>query len=595
MNHPGIFASRLVASTATILASLAASTRVKAYRRFVLILSLVSLIFVAQSAHASHGGPGWVQTETGVNSSASPSIYFTPVTFSVAVFPSTCGQNGVWIDVYDNGGMIAHVILNSQGQGWFTTNTLSVGTHTITATFPGNVVGATQCLSSTSQPALAQVVNSRPGTEGLLLPKFVVLDVLYAPPGCGNPPTCTGGSSVTYSNTSTVGSTRSNSSSFSNEIYDGGTIGLTMNAIQGKQTGPNGDIEISTVPGDYIGNSAGETDDVTETSTSSNTVTLNYTTQASDTVTGFPTSYEPGGIPAGDHLGDWDQLDLWLNPVLDFMAYPAYEGAPPAIQWLGYVWDPATISGNPAFGGIFHAYIHAGCLNGDWESDGISQHQNLCANEQDNLNRDWAPLEDQHLESPSARTPLSAAGCSPQSGNSPSICPNTQDAYQILKADSLAYNPGIPGITINPMAPPQTTSNGQYTQLCWSPADQPKSNLLTVCPNNISYTAYNYPAFSLTYMNTQAQAGGSEDTTKSSVTVSSSSGFNFLSIFGFSSSYTETDTITETTSFNVQLTQAQTVADAYTIKPDTPNYGTPDYLVYQDNFFGTFAFVPYNP
>jgi hypothetical protein len=35
--------------------------------------------------------------------------------------------------------------------------------------------------------------------------------------------------------------------------------------------------------------------------------------------------------------------------------------------------------------------------------------------------------------------------------------------------------------------------------------------------------------------------------------------------------------------------------DAYTIKPDTPNYGTPDYLVYQDNFFGTFVFVPYNP
>lgn len=370
-------------------------------------------------------------------------------------------------------------------------------------------------------------------------------------------------------------------------------MGLTMNAIQGKTTSPGGDITISTVPGNSIGNSSGETQDITETSTSSNTITLNWTTAASETIMGFPTSYSPNGIAPGDQMGDWDQIDLWLNPVLDFMAYPAYDGAPAAIQWLGYAWDPATIAGNPVFGGIFHAYIHVGCLNGDWEADGI--HGNTCQNEQDNLNRNWAPLEDQGLQSPSSQTPLGTAGCSPQSGNSPSICPNSQDAYQILQADSLAYNPGIPGITINPMNPPQTTSNGQYTQLCWSPADQPNSSPLNVCPNNIAYTAYNYPAFSLTYMNTQAQAGGWTDTMKSSVTTSSSSNFSFLEIFGLSSTYTETDTVTQTASYNVTLNQAQTLVDAYTIKPDTPNYGTPDYLVYQDNFFGTFVFVPYNP
>jgi hypothetical protein len=296
-------------------------------------------------------------------------------------------------------------------------------------------------------------------------------------------------------------------------------------------------------------------------------------------------------------LGDWDVIELWLNPVLDFMAYPAYESAGPAIQWLGYAWDPGVVSGNPRFGGIFHAYINVGCLNGDWESDGNSDHQSRCASQQDNLNRDWASVEDQRLQSPTGQSPLSASGCSPQTANSPSICAGTQDAYQILQADPLAYNPGGPASCMpDPAAPPQSICNQQYTELCWAPGNQPNSNPQYVCPNEIDYAVPTVePGFNLTYINTQSQTEGYSTTTKNTVTTSYYTSPGFLQIFGLSSTYTQTDTVSQTSGYQYTLNQMQTVVDQYFIKPDSPNNGTPDYLVYQDNFFGTFAFVPYNP
>ena len=445
-----------------------------------------------------HGGPGWVQTITGVGSSVSPSVYIQPVTFTIGLVPASCAVN-VPLSVYDNGTLIGTVTLNSSGSGSLTSNSLAVGTHTISARFPGNIVNGTTCLSSTSN-TVDQVVNPNVGYEGLLVPKFLVLDVIYAPPGCEAP--CTSyspSSTVQYSNTTTAGNTSTNSNSFSSAVSWSESGGLTQNQtmpIPGSSTVENGGITTMS----------GGSQSTSETSNSSTTVTLSKSATETDTLDGFPTGYQPNGIPPGDRAGDWDEIVLWLNPELDYMVYPECGGSKPCIQWLGYAWDPGLISGNATFGGIFTAKVPVGCLNGDWESDGNTDHANTCANVQEKLNRNWAPSEDQRLESPVGGA-LTGYGC-PETSNSPSICPNTTDAYQILKADPLAYNPGFPSCTINPASPPQTVCNGQYTQLCWSPGDQPHSNPPWVCPNSIDYLAGNQPGFNLTYIDTSAQEGG---------------------------------------------------------------------------------------
>jgi len=583
---------RKLASTKTAFAGPILSERAGAGRKLIFVLALAGLLALARTVSAQgvkpdgNGGPGSVQTETSLGTSGSPSIYLTSVTFNVTVVPGSCA-NGVEATVYDNGAWLGTVTLNSGGMGSLTTSSLAAGSYSITASFPGNIVNGTTCLSSTSN-SVNQVVSSRPGYEGLLLPKFVILDVIYAPPGCEAPcaPPFSHASTAQYSNSTTAGNTSSNSSSFSNQVQYSMTTGLSGNIINGKSTSSLGGISVTQ----------GSSQSTTQTSSSSNTITLSKAAAASDTVEGFPTGYQPSGIPAGDHMGDWDVVELWLNPVLDFMSYPAYEGAPPAIQWVGYAWDPGTISGNNSFGGIFHPFINVGCLNGDWESDGNSQHASTCGTQQENLYRMWASAEDQNLVSPVGQGPLGAYGCNPQTANSPSICPNTQDAYQILQADPLAYSPGGTSCAINPATPPQTACNGQYTQLCWYPGNQPNSSPTYVCPNEINYaTPTVSPGFNLTYIDTQTQTYGDSTQIASTVSTSYNSSVGFLALFGLSSTYTQTNTVTQTTSYQDALNQTQTVVDQYLINPDSPTYGTPDYLVYQDNFFGTFAFVPYNP
>lgn len=600
MNERSLAPPRKPSFSKTAFPCLTLAVRAGAWRRVLFVLALAALASQAQMVSAQTfkpdgngggggGGTTTVVTEVGVWSSGSPSVYVQPVTLSVGIGPPTCGQNA-YATVYDNGASIGRVTFNSSGIGYLTTNSLAVGTHSITASFSGNIVGTLTCLAETSGTPITQVVNANTGYEGLLVPKFLVLDVIYAPPGCAAP--CNSGSSsssVQYSNTTTAGNTSTNSSSFSNSVSWSESSGASQ-TIPGKWT--------STVYGGAVNTTNGSSQDTTETSTSSTTVMLSKAATASDTVGGFPTGSLPGGIPSGDHAGDWDEIELWLNPELDYMVYPECGGSVPCIQFLGYAWDPGVISGNPTFGGIFHAYVPVGCLNGDWESDGNSDHANTCANVQNNLNRNWAPSEDQGLQSPTGGA-LTASGCSPQTSNSPSICPNTTDAYQILQADPLAYNPGSGyqqcSLSQIQVSAPQTACNGQYTLLCWSPNNQPNSNPTSVCPNSIDYLAGNQPAFNLTYIYNAQTTTGESTSIATSVTVSQDANDSFLGVFGVSSTYTQTNTVTQTSGFQNTLTQTQTLVDAYTVKPDSPSYEAPGYLVYQDNLFGTFAFVPYNP
>ena len=87
---------------------------------------------------------------TTISSSVNPSVYGQVVTFTATVSPSDA--TGTVTFTIDGGS--PKVVTLSSGKASFTTNKLSVGTHTITATYSGD----SHYLSSTS-PTLTQVVK----------------------------------------------------------------------------------------------------------------------------------------------------------------------------------------------------------------------------------------------------------------------------------------------------------------------------------------------------------------------------------------------------------------------------------------------------
>lgn len=303
--------------------------------------------------------------------------------------------------------------------------------------------------------------------------------------------------------------------------------------------------------------------------------------------TGYATSYQPNGPPPPGHAHDWDGIKLWLNPELVFTAYPAAGDSAGFLVWGGYAYDQGICdgAGNCTFYGIDKYIVHVGCLNGDFLDDGNPNDANMCSDEQSVLDRGWASGEG--LMSPTTQSPVS-----------PSIVLNTQDAWDILRADPLAYNPdpNAPSYTLlsNPSQLPYTTSDGRFTQFCWS-GTQPNSNPSSPCPNPIQYGVSYYTNYNLTQMNTQQQAQGGSTEVKTKVEVSEQVSVGFLDIFKLTATWTQADTVTHKNTWLDSLSTTQTVANAYTLKADSPNYASSQFAVYQDNQFGTFLMVPFAP
>ena len=94
---------------------------------------------------------------TTISSSVNPSVYHQAVKFTATVSPS--GATGNVKFTIDGGSATVVTLVN--GQASFTTNKLSVGTHTITATYFGNA----QFTSSSA--SLTQTVNKASSTTNL--------------------------------------------------------------------------------------------------------------------------------------------------------------------------------------------------------------------------------------------------------------------------------------------------------------------------------------------------------------------------------------------------------------------------------------------
>ncbi len=142
-----------------------------------------------------------------------------------------------------------------------------------------------------------QCTNSLDAHTVILYPHFLVVGLLYAPPGCTTSATltCTGAtSSVTYSNGSTLQTTTSVSGSFSSDVKESTNVSATPG------------VEIKDLGGFAVKIGFGTDSDFTTTDTSTSTVTVSKSASTTFTL--------PGGNDGIDH--SQDTFILLLNPAV---------------------------------------------------------------------------------------------------------------------------------------------------------------------------------------------------------------------------------------------------------------------------------------
>ena len=129
---------------------------------------------------------------------------------------------------------------------------------------------------------------------------------------------------------------------------------------------------------------------------------------------------------------------------------------------------------------------------------------------------------------------------------------------------------------------PQTTPDGRFTQLPYPPN-----------PINYPYGQAGY-FYNTEQMNTQSVSQGTSNTYQQAFGVQESFGGHIFGI-GVSETFNETYKMTWENSWMNTLTQTVTLQDNLYVQgpPDGTNYDGPDeFISYQDNLYGTFAFVP---
>ncbi len=396
------------------------------------------------------------------------------------------------------------------------------------------------------------ITNGR--DPGFINPKYVVVGVTYAPPGPS--------SYVQYTNTTSVGNTTTIMNSFSNDAG----FSVTMS---GSNTIPAGWF----LSGKFM-ITATESTDYTQGSNSSKTTTISKAS-----TTAYKTSGTPAEAPVNS---DYDYIWLWLNPE-SFIAYaPPVGSNPGTIVLTGYGMDPNDpVTGLPQAGVPYTAgpdviEVQVGCLNGHFncgsdlvwnsgEAPGSFITSGLLA-------RSWQSA---------------AKGYYWPSGEQSGLSFN--DVCQILTFDPLATTPSKCSTQndytfLNSL--PSTTSDGRFSKISYP-------------PNPIQYPvgAAN-ESYSMVQTNTQSVSTGNSTQIKQAFSVSEQfSASAFFGLINDSITFKESDTLTWNYSTLNTLTTTTTLTNALSVTgpPVSPTYpsGEPvEFIGYQDNTFGTFAFVP---
>jgi hypothetical protein len=379
---------------------------------------------------------------------------------------------------------------------------------------------------------------------GFINPKYLIVGVTYAPPGPS--------SNVTYANSTLVGNTTTTTATF--------TSGENVTVSASTDISP-----WSIVGGAGVKVKLSESTDYSQTSTTSNEVTISKQADVKDITSGTGNAFSPV-----NH--DYDTIWLWLNPLA---VYSIVSSTPGNVQWNGYGYDSNDPSGR---GGPDIYGVQVGWLNGHFGPNTSVQQV---------LARGWVTTNEPRITWPSGEGPgLTGLGapCPPPPGTNSDIC-------NILAAD-----PFTSSYTLLTSLP-STSSDGRFTQISYPP------NPITygqAGPGNGGGTTTQYDAV---YTDTHIVGHGTSHSFTQTFGIDSS--FMGGTWFGrWTVEVAVTQTLKWTHDWMSKLTTTDTLTKAFSITgpgcpqtspPCVPTYSGPgQFIVYQDNQYGTFLVYPSN-
>lgn len=394
-----------------------------------------------------------------------------------------------------------------------------------------NVTGGT--VNFTAQSGGGGSATFVPGWQtAYLSPRYVIVGLTYAPPGSS--------SNVSYENTTFVGNTTALSQSFQSGLSFSVSVSQTFGAWE-PVTGANVGAKVT----------ASETTSYTQKSDSSSSVTLSKESSVKYLTTGTGDAFAPV-----NH--DYDIIRLWLNPQVIFSVNASDSTL---LRWDGYGYDrddPAGSAGPDVIG------IKVGCLNGHFS----------CPAENLALSRTWV--------SPTITWPA---------GEGPGL--TAADKAAILQID--VFTTGSYSL-LNAL--PNTSSDGRFTQVPYPP--NPVGYLQAGPGNGGGQTLL----YDTKYVNSSQVAQGASSTFSQSFGLEEEFHGGIFGL-GMSLDLKQSNTLTWTHSWETTLNTSLTLIDALSVtgpgcpqpvSPCDPTYvGPGQFIVYQDNLYGTFLFFPVPP
>lgn len=404
-------------------------------------------------------------------------------------------------------------------------------------------------------PILASLETYVPTTvTAYVNPKYVIVGVTYAAPGPS--------SNVTYTASTSLGTTSTLSSSFAQDT------GYSVSIGERFSVGIGGNANLSTT----LTNSG----DYTEMSSNSTAVTISKTSVLGLKTTGTPNAFYPV-----NH--DYDTIWLWLNPLTIFTVDPSQ---PTALVWNGYAFDQS----DPASGstGMDIYPVLVGYLNGDF---GPNPSEAAVLARSWAANQTWPAGEGPGLTPSDLKTilavdPFSSCG-NPLYG--------TQNNFS-----NCAYTNANFGPYGGPL--PATSSDQRFTT---SPINQDIPYLIAGLGNGGGVTS----TYSLSTTNSQSVTTGLTNTVKQAFGIENSFSIGVNIPLNFFTSAITVDTkftnsLTWVNSYQTALNTSQTLTNALSVTgpgcaatspPCNPQYfGPGEFVIYQDNLYGSFMFYPAN-
>jgi hypothetical protein len=388
------------------------------------------------------------------------------------------------------------------------------------------------------------------GYAGYINPKYKIVGVMYSPPGSA--------SSVTYGQNTVMGSSTQSSGSFATGVEQSISV-----------SSGSGIFGFSTKKTQTYSNS------YTQESDSSSSIAISQTTSIQNGLKGY-------SDPVNGLNHDYDYIGIWLNPLLSFTLYTDQTTGNNAAMWTGFSYDLNDSQDYPDMDLI---WIQLGCLNGNFYQQYANNSNTnwlTCTDIfNNNLSRTWA-LPSNDGSSP-ALTPTLADSSAPYD-----FCQQQgTDLYYVCQADPFA-NSNYGQQEFPPPIGSFTTADGRFTACN-------NSN----CTTTINYLPNQFTIYNQGYSTTATGSQGYKNTYQTKYSIEEQFGFSsgqcqkFCVSFSVDTNNSTTYTVVD--QFNKTTNNSNGQTASFTINGPPEGYAGPtQFVIYQDNAYGTFMFYPGN-